>query len=120
MDVVEEAGGSTADEAARFATALDYDCMKQVSTLALAALGGIVTLAGSVFAAVADKDGLWVSAGLFALSALAAFQAQDDIVGRVRQRRTPDWRFRAWRSLAAGGLGVGAGVLLGFAYRALG
>lgn len=119
MDPLNDHDEPALSDQARFATMLDYDFMKQVATLALAALGGVVTFAGSIFAAVADKGALWLSAGLFAVAATASFQAQDSIVRRIRLGRDADWRFRAWRSVAVGGLGVGAGVLLGFAYRVL-
>ncbi|MFC3711751.1 hypothetical protein ACFOMD_04165 [Sphingoaurantiacus capsulatus] len=118
MDPVQDHDEISAD-AKRFATTLDYDFMKQVSTLALAALGGVVTFAGSIFAEVSDKRGLWLSAALFAVAAVTSFQAQDNIVRRVSAGRAPDWRYRVLRTLAVGGLGIGAGVLLGFAYRVL-
>lgn len=103
----------------RFATMLDYDFMKQTATIALAALGGTVTFAGSIFENVPDKTVLWGSAGLFALAAIASFQAQDHIVSRVRVGRKMDWRFRVWRLTAVGGIGMGAGALLAFAYESL-
>jgi uncharacterized membrane protein YedE/YeeE len=119
MDPLHDHDDAALADQARFATTLDYDFMKQVATLALAALGGVVTFAGSIFADVPDKDAMWLSAGLFAAAAIASFQAQDSIVRRVRLGQVADWRYRAWRSVAVGGLGVGAGVLLGFSYRVL-
>lgn len=120
MDPLHDHDDAALSDRTRFATALDYDFMKQVATLALAALGGIVTFAGSIFEAVADKSVLWGSAGLFALAAVASFQAQDNIVRRVRLGRAIDWRFRAWRTVAVGGMGMGSGALLAFAYRTIG
>ncbi|MDO9487602.1 MAG: hypothetical protein Q7J32_04440 [Sphingomonadaceae bacterium] len=119
MDPLHDHDDAALSDHVRFATMLDYDFMKQAATISLAALGGIVTFAGSIFEDVVDKSVLWGSAGLFAAAAVASFQAQDNIVRRVRLGRKVDWRFRAWRVIAVSGIGMGTGALLAFAYEAL-
>lgn len=119
MEPVPELSAEESASAAR-ALAYEYDYLKQCTTLALAGLGGLITLAGSIFARVPDKSGLAWSGVLFALGAVAAFQGQNALVDRARlpgQLRSPP---RGWRLVATGTIGLGAGALLRFAADALG
>jgi hypothetical protein len=108
------------DDAGRHAALLEYDFLKHLTTLGLTAVGVIVTLAGTVFTGTADRDRLWVGAGLFLAGAVLAFMALDGIVRDARAGKLPGRAASRYRYLAVATMGMGVGVVLSFAHSALG
>lgn len=112
---LEEDGGG----AHRHALAYEYDFLKQLTTLALFGLGGIVTLAGSIFAEVENKRDLAVAAGLLVVAAVTALQGQNALVDWARRPNPAGPPSGLYRWIGSAALGAGSGVILSFASRAL-
>ena len=64
-------------------TKLRFEFYKNLGTLALAALGGEVTLVHTVFSGVAQKSLPYVSIGCLFLAAMAAQAAQETLLNRI-------------------------------------
>lgn len=111
-------GDDTPDLGDRLLT-LEFDFLKHLTSLALATIGGAVTLAGSFLAALPDKRPLWLATGAIAVAGGLAFQAQHRLLRDARLAGRPSRTVRIYREIAAGLYGLGMGFLLAIAYGAL-
>ena len=107
--------GKAEFELRRFAYQLQFDYLRQIAMLAIAAIGGIITLAGSVFAAAGDKTLMWYAVAGFVLSAYIAAIAQDELIKMIlKQRDRMGWiRFLLTLSLSLFGLSLALFILFG-------
>lgn len=103
----------------RTLASLEYDYLKHLTTLSLIGVGGVVTFAGSIFADIPDKSGLAYAAVLFFFAAAFALWGQDKLLAALRRRRPPPRQIAFARYVAVAGIGLGAGMMLAYAYRAL-
>lgn len=95
--------------------ALEFDFLKHLTSLSLFGVGGVVTLAGSIFAATPDKDRLWLAMLGFGVAATLALWAQHSLLDKAETGRIG--RFERWlRDLSALTLGAATGGLGMFSY----
>jgi hypothetical protein len=91
---------------------LAYDFFKHMTNLSIITLGGMVTLFGSVFANVHSKGEMLLPMGLTALSGIAAFVGQMEIVEWGYRGGTPRHIATLARWLTPGFFGAGVGAFL--------
>lgn len=115
--LTERLGGTTNDQVlAEYenidAENLSYDFFKNLTSLSILALGGVLTLSEKVFGDTIENWQMFVAAGLFALSGLVALQCQSDIVQVSRGKKAPTTWLRWGHRIAPGLLGGGVGGFL--------
>ena len=99
---------------------LSYDFFKNLTSLSILALGGVLTLSEKVFADSIETWQMFVAAGFFAISGIVALQCQSDIVQVSRGKKAPTAWLRWGHRLAPALVGCGVGsflVMLGGAMR---
>ncbi|PZN92475.1 MAG: hypothetical protein DCF31_16085 [Alphaproteobacteria bacterium] len=108
------------DNARRHWISLEYDYLKQLTSLSLLAIGGTLTVAGSIFAQVPDKTRMWQALAAFVVGGILAFSAQSEMLSSLRKRRPLGKRIFMLGNLAAAAFGLGSAGLIIFAYQAIG
>jgi hypothetical protein len=73
-------------------TKLRFEFYKNVSTLALATVGGAITIVHTLFSNVADKVTAYIAIGCFIAAAISIHGAQEVLVNRLSPR--PHFRSR--------------------------
>lgn len=94
--------------------ALAYDYFKSMTSLSVAALGGMLTLGGTVFGARLASWQMGAAALALAVSGMLALQAQTDIVQQSQGVKPPLNSSRAALRLVPAFFGVGLGLFLTF------
>jgi hypothetical protein len=101
-----------ARRAERHADLLAYDFFKSLTGLSVVTLGGILSLAGSVYADAVEKEDLLLTAIFISLGGVMALWAQIELVAAARKRRQPR-RIVEWcRLLVPGLFGASVGTFL--------
>ena len=98
---------------------ISYDFFKNMTSLSMLALGGVLTLSEKVFTDEIETWQMFLCAGFFAASGVVALQCQADIVQIARRKKNPTMWLRAGHRLAPGLLGGGVGVFLFLLARAM-
>ena len=91
---------------------LSYDYFKNLTSLSILTLGGVLTLSEKVFA---DQIEIWqmmVAAGLVAAGGIVALQCQSDIVQVSRGKKAPTAWLRHGHRLAPAFFGGGIGAFM--------
>ena len=115
--LLERLGGSTEEQLiAEFRGAdaenLSYDFFKNMTSLSILTLGGMLTLAEGLFAERIEFWQMLVCAGLIAGGGVVGLQCQADIVQMARGRKVSTAWLRFGHRLAPGLLGGGIGAFL--------
>ena len=98
---------------------LSYDYFKNLTSLSVLTLGGVLTLSEKVFADQIDPWQMFVAGGLVAAGGIVALQCQADIVQVSRGKKAPTTWLRFGHRLAPALFGGGIGAfmaILGTAY----
>ncbi len=91
---------------------LSYDYFKNLTSLSVLTLGGVLTLSEKVFAEQIETWQMFVAAGLVAAGGIVALQCQADIVQVARGKKAPTSWLRYGHRLAPGLFGGGIGAFL--------
>ncbi|GMM93908.1 hypothetical protein [Qipengyuania sp. MTN3-11] len=91
---------------------LSYDFFKNMTSLSVLTLGGILTLSEGLFAERIEFWQMMVAAGLIAGGGVVALQCQADIVQMARGKKVSAAWLRFGHRLAPGLLGCGIGAFL--------
>ncbi len=91
---------------------VSYDYFKNMVSLSVATLGGVLGLSGGPFAERIDNPQMMVASGLIALSGLISLQCQADIMQIMRGRKQPTVWLRQGHRLVTGFFGAGVGGFL--------
>lgn len=115
--LIERLGGSTdAQLIAEFRGAnaenLSYDFFKNMTSLSVLTLGGILTLSEGLFAERIKFWQMMIAAGLIAGGGVVALQCQADIVQMARGKKVSAAWLRFGHRLAPGLFGGGIGAFL--------
>ena len=115
--LTERLGGTTDEQLlAEFKGAdaenLSYDFFKNMTSLSILTLGGILTLSEGLFAERIQFWQMLVTAGLIAAGGIVALQCQADIVQMARGKKVSAAWLRFGHRLAPGLLGAGIGAFL--------
>jgi len=102
--------------ASEFASAdaedLSYDFFKNLASLSVLTLGGVLTLSESVFADQVDPWMMFLTGGLIAVGGIVALQCQIEIVQLSRGKKSRSNFLRFGHNLAPGLFGGGIGAFL--------
>lgn len=104
----------------RFGYQLQFDYLRQIAMLAIAAIGGIITLAGSVFQDAADKSFMWNAVGGFVITAYLAAVAQDELIKLVLKEKDRMGWIRFLLSICLMIFGLSLAFFILFAFEELG
>ena len=97
---------------ARHADLLAYDFFKSLTGLSVVTLGGILSLAGSVYSEHVEKEDLLLTAVFISAGGLLALWAQIELVAAARRGKQPR-RIVEWcRILVPGLFGASVGTFL--------
>ncbi len=96
----------------RLAVELRVGHLKQMTTLALTASGGVVTLGGSIFSNSDNIIPLWICAGIFALAGFSSFLATSHLIQSLRLGRETPRTARVQELVATIGMSTGFGFFL--------
>lgn len=115
--LVERLGGSTDEQLrAEFIGAdaenLSYDFFKNMTSLSVLTLGGVLTLSEGFFAERIEFGQMMIAAGLIAGGGVVALQCQADIVQMARGKKPSTTWLRFGHRLSPGLLGGGIGAFL--------
>lgn len=91
---------------------LSYDYFKNLTSLSVLTLGGVLTLSEKVFADQIEPWQMLVAGGLVAASGIVALQCQADIVQVSRGKKAPTAWLRFGHRLAPALFGGGIGAFL--------
>ena len=91
---------------------ISYDYFKNLTSLSVLALGGVLGLSETVFADRLMSVQMLTAGGLVAAAGLVALQCQADIVQVARGRKAPTIWLRFGHRLAPVLLGAGLGAFL--------
>ena len=94
--------------------ALAYDYFKSMASISVATLGGILTLAGTVFGARISPLQMGLAALPVAISGMIALQGQTDIVQVSQGVKPPFNTSKVALRLVPGLYGMGVGLFLAF------
>ena len=116
-DLTNRLGGSTDEQlVAEFAGAdaenLSYDFFKNMTSLSILTLGGILTLSEGLFAERIEFWQMMVASGLIAAGGVVALQCQADVVQVARGKKTSAPWLRYGHRIVPGLLGGGIGAFL--------
>ncbi|MFM7377449.1 MAG: hypothetical protein ACKO1O_04865 [Erythrobacter sp.] len=98
---------------------ISYDYFKNMVSLSLVTLGGMLGLSDSLLAGKVTFGLLMIPCGPIALAGLIALQCQSDIVQIVRGRKEPTVYLRYGHRVVSGLLGLGVGAFLFVLSRAM-
>ena len=94
---------------------LSYDFFKNLTSLSMLTLGGVLTLSEKVFAERIENWQMLVASGLVAGAGIIALQCQADIVQVSRGKKAPTtclrWGHRLAPALFGGGVGAFVAIL---------
>ena len=115
--LTERLGGTTDEQALEEYRGIDaenlsYDFFKNLTSLSILALGGVLTLSEKVFGDSINTVQMFIAAGFFAVSGIVALQCQSDIVQVARGKKAPTAWLRWGHRLVPGLLGGGVGIFL--------
>ena len=91
---------------------LSYDFFKNLTSLSIVTLGGVLTLSEKVFAEEIETWQMLGASGLIAASGIVALQCQADIVQVARGKKAPTSILRYGHRLAPALFGGGIGAFL--------
>lgn len=91
---------------------LSYDFFKNMTSLSVLTLGGVLTLGEGVFGERLEMWQMMVPAALIAIGGVIALQCQSDIVQIARGKKASAVWLRFGHRLAPGFLGGGIGAFL--------
>ena len=91
---------------------LSYDYFKNLTSLSIVTLGGVLTLSEKVFAEQIEVWQMMTASGLVAASGIVALQCQADIVQISRGRKASSIWLRHGHRLAPAFFGGGIGAFL--------
>ena len=91
---------------------VSYDYFKNLTSLSVVTLGGILTLSEKVFADQISPPQMFIAAGLIAGGGIVALQCQADIVQISRGKKQPTVWLRYGHRLAPALFGGGIGAFL--------
>ena len=91
---------------------LSYDYFKNLTSLSVLTLGGVLTLSEKVFAEQIDVWQMLVASGLIAAGGIVALQCQADIVQVSRGKKAPTAWLRYGHRVAPALLGGGIGAFM--------
>ena len=92
---------------------LSYDFFKNLTSLSVLTLGGVLTLSEKVFAEQLEPWQMFVAGGLIAFGGIVALQCQADIVQVSRGKKAPTAILRYGHRLAPALFGAGIGMFMG-------
>lgn len=96
---------------------LSYDYFKNLTSLSVVTLGGVLTLSEKVFSEQIETWQMLVASGLIAAAGIVALQCQADIVQVSRGKKAPTtwlrYGHRAAPALFGGGIGAFIVLLAG-------
>ncbi|MXO85095.1 hypothetical protein GRI38_03520 [Altererythrobacter aurantiacus] len=115
--LTEKLGGTTDEQLlAEFTGAdaenLSYDFFKNMTSLSVLTLGGILTLSEGLFAERIEFRQMMLTAGLIAAGGVVALQCQADIVQMARGKKVSAAWLRFGHRIVPGFLGAGIGSFL--------
>ena len=91
---------------------LSYDYFKNLTSLSVVTLGGVLTLSEKVFADQIEVWQMMIAAGLVAAGGVVALQCQADIVQVSRGQKAPTAWLRYGHRLAPSLFGGGIGAFM--------
>ena len=91
---------------------LSYDYFKNLTSLSIVTLGGVLTLSEKVFAEQIEVWQMMTASGLVAASGIVALQCQADIVQMSRGKKATSVWLRHGHRLAPAFFGGGIGAFL--------
>lgn len=107
------------DPASPHRTQLWFEQFRDLAFISLALAGGVLTLLGTMFAAVPSRAVGFVALAWFVVGAIAALFGQSEVVAQADLGQPPGQRARRFRTAVYGCLGAGAGMFLAFAVLSL-
>ena len=98
---------------------LSYDYFKNLTSLSIVTLGGVLTLSEKVFAEQIEVWQMMIASGLVAAGGIVALQCQSDIVQVSRGKKASSAWLRHGHRLAPAFFGGGIGAFLALLATAL-